>query len=58
MRPHLYLYLDLSARAWASKLGLANHKQWQGRWNSRYEEVMAVLQELDAVILAQIERRI
>jgi hypothetical protein len=51
-------YLHLSARGWAREIGLANHKQWQGRWEGRYRNVLAVLQELDAVIVRQIERRI
>lgn len=52
------VYVGVSARGWAAKMGLSNHKQWQQTWQRRYERLLAVLQELDACIVAQIQNRI
>ena len=49
--PHLYT--DLSAREWARRLRLNHHRLWQRGWQRRYDQLRAVLQELDTIVSNQ-----
>lgn len=49
--PHLYS--GLSAREWSRQLQLKHHRLWQGGWQARYNNLRAVLQELDTIVSNQ-----
>jgi len=53
--PHLYA--GLSAREWARKLNLKHHRLWQDGWRTRYDNLRAVLHELDTIAASQIENK-
>lgn len=49
-------FADMSARAWARRVGLTDHRVWQGRWCRRYDDLRRVIAELDTVAVEKIER--
>ena len=50
--PHLFV--GLSAREWARLLKLKHHRLWQDGWRRRYDNLRAVVYELDSIIVSQI----
>lgn len=51
-------FVGLSARRWASMLGLSGHKDWQRKWETRYGQLRDCLQQLDIAADEQIKRRV
>ncbi|OFE11398.1 hypothetical protein PHACT_12640 [Pseudohongiella acticola] len=51
--PHLFI--DMSGREWARRIGLKDHKGWSDRWARRYSDLRRVVAELDDVAVRKIE---
>jgi len=49
---------DLSARAWAAKLGLVDHHDWSQRWQGRYFDFLNDLTALDVHAITEIEKQL
>jgi hypothetical protein len=53
--PHLFS--GLSAREWARLLKLKHHRLWQDGWRRRYDNLRAVLHELDCIMWSQFQHK-
>lgn len=52
------VYMHVSEREWARKVGLGNHMAWRRRWQRRYHNLRLVVQEMDDVIWSQASKRV
>jgi hypothetical protein len=53
--PHQFS--GLSAREWARLLKLKHHRLWQDGWRRRYDNLRAVLHELDCIMWSQFQHK-
>lgn len=52
------VYINISEREWARRVGLSNHMAWRRRWQRRYHNLRLVVQELDDAIWSQASKRV